>query len=224
MQNNLTLVIPAKYEAESLPEVIMEIKKILSSIKIKIILEENDIETIAAVQKFNCEIIYQKKRGYGNALSEGINLVDTKYFCIFNADGSFDPKELIGFYNKIQENDYDFIFGSRYLKNNQSEDDTLITLIGNKVFSFIGKFFFRLPITDILYTYVIGKVDSFKKINFENNDFRFCVELPIKAMKINMKFTDYPCYERKRIAGEKKVNALKDGYLILQEMIKLFFK
>ena len=30
-------------------------------------------------------------------------------------------------------------------------------------------------------------------------------------------------YERKRIAGKKKVNALKDGSLILFEMFKLFF-
>jgi hypothetical protein len=30
-------------------------------------------------------------------------------------------------------------------------------------------------------------------------------------------------YERKRIAGIKKVNAFKDGFLILKYMIKLFF-
>ena len=43
-----------------------------------------------------------------------------------------------------------------------SEDDTIITLIGNKIFSFIGKYFFSLPISDILYTFVLGKTKNSK--------------------------------------------------------------
>ena len=39
-----------------------------------------------------------------------------------------------------------------------------------------------------------------------------------------MKLGTINCYERKRIAGKKKVNAFKDGSLILICMIKLFFK
>ena len=39
-----------------------------------------------------------------------------------------------------------------------------------------------------------------------------------------MKLGTINCYERKRIAGKKKVNAFKDGFLILSQMIKLFFE
>ena len=38
-----------------------------------------------------------------------------------------------------------------------------------------------------------------------------------------MKLESINSYERKRIAGKKKVNAFKDGFLILKYMIKLFF-
>ena len=38
-----------------------------------------------------------------------------------------------------------------------------------------------------------------------------------------MKYECIPSYELKRIAGRKKVNAFKDGFLILLEMLKLFF-
>ena len=37
-----------------------------------------------------------------------------------------------------------------------------------------------------------------------------------------MKYESIPSYELKRIAGNKKVNAFKDGFLILTEMLKLF--
>ena len=117
----------------------------------------------------------------------------------------------------------DLLFGSRYSKDGSSEDDTITTYIGNKIFTLLGKIFFSLPISDILYTYVMGKTDSFKKLNIKNNDFRFCVELPIKIQKNKMKYISIPSHEKKRIAGIKKVNAIKDGFLILIEMISLFF-
>ena len=37
-----------------------------------------------------------------------------------------------------------------------------------------------------------------------------------------MKYKCLPSFEKKRIAGKKKVNAFIDGFLILLEMIKLF--
>ena len=38
-----------------------------------------------------------------------------------------------------------------------------------------------------------------------------------------MKYISLASHERSRIGGKKKVNAIKDGLLILIEMIKLFF-
>ena len=220
--NNLTLIIPAKNEKESLPTVLEELKSY--SFNIHVILEKSDLKTIESISEHNCKIIYQKQRGYGDALIEGINSVKTKYFCIFNADGSFDPKELNLMLKKITDNNYDFIFGSRYEVNSGSDDDTIVTKVGNFIFTKIGNIFFQLKITDILYTFVLGNTDQAKKLNLEQKDFTFCVELPIKAQKKNMKLSTINCYERKRIAGKKKVNAFKDGYLILTHMIKLFFK
>jgi len=182
---NLTLVIPAKYEKESLPYVLDEIKNL--NFRVKIILQQNDIETIQSIKNYNIEIIYQKGSGYGNALIEGINSVETEYFCIFNADGSFDPKEITPMFNILVKSQGDFIFGSRYQKNSGSDDDTLITYIGNFFFTKLGRILFNLPLTDILYTYVLGKTKKFKMLNCKKNDFSFCIELPILAKRQEMK-------------------------------------
>ena len=64
----------------------------------------------------------------------------------------------------------------------------------------------------------------FKKLNLTSKDFCLCVEMPIKAKRAGMKFVDLPSYERKRIAGEKKVNEFSDGFKILFYMAKSFFK
>ena len=218
---NLTLIIPAKNESESLPEVLGEIKDYECSIIV--ILEESDLKTLEVAKNFNCKIIYQSDKGYGNALIEGINNVETEYLCIFNADGSFNPKYLDEMLN-ICKNNLDFVFASRYMPGGGSDDDTLLTKVGNYIFSGIGNIFFSLKLSDILYTFLLGKTESFKKLDLNSKDFCLCVEMPIKAKKNKMSFIDIPSYERKRIAGKKKVNEFRDGFKILFYMIKSFFK
>ena len=216
----LTLIIPAKEESESLPKVLLELKKYRC--KIVIILEQSDTKTLEAIKNFECKIVYQSGRGYGNALIEGIKNVETNYLCIFNADGSFDPKYLDEML-KLSENNTDFVFASRYMKGAGSEDDTFLTIIGNYFFSIFGKIFFSLKISDILFTYLLGKTQSFKKLNLRSDDFCLCVEMPIKAKRLGMSMKDIPSFERSRIAGKKKVNEFRDGFKILIFMIKSLF-
>jgi len=215
----LTLIIPAKHETESLPQVLEEIKDY--NLNIIIILEETDKETIDAAKNYNCKIIHQSGKGYGNALIEGINNVQTEYLCIFNADGSFHPKYLKEMLD-ICSNNKEFVFSSRYLKGAGTEDDTIITAFGNFFFSLLGKILFSLKLSDILYTYILGKTNSFKSLKLKCNDFCLCVEIPINMNKMGASYLDFPSHERKRIAGKKKVNEFIDGLKILIYMIKRF--
>ncbi len=219
--NNLTLLIPAKNEKESLPRVLDELKSY--NLKILIVLEKDDKETIESTKNYNCEILLQNGKGYGDALINGINSIQTELFCIFNADGSFDPRELTKMLEQLNVKEADFVFGTRYEKNCGSDDDTIITLIGNFIFTKIGKLFFDLNLTDILYTYVIGKTSKAKDLNLISKDFKFCVELPIKAKRKGYKLVNSKAHERIRIGGKKKVNPFKDGLIILVYLIRLFF-
>ena len=218
---DLTLIIPAKNEPESLPYVLIELQKL--DLNFLIIMEKDDFVTINSIEKFKPNIIFQKGKGYGDAILLGLENINTKYFAIFNADGSMDPNEIMKFYKEMLKNDLDLLFGTRYGKNGNSEDDTIVTYFGNKIFTLIGKIFFSLKITDILYTYVMGKKDQILNLGLKKKDFSLCVELPIKAKKNNLKMDDIGCKEKVRIGGIKKVNSIKDGFLILIEMVNLFF-
>jgi len=156
--DELTLIMPAKNEAESLPIVLDELKKY--NYKIDIILHVTDLDTIQAIKEYDVNIIYQENSGYGDALIQGIKQCKTKYFCIFNADGSFNPSEINQMFKTLQSKKLDFIFASRYQANSGSEDDTIITLVGNYIFTYIGKIFFKLTISDILYTFIVGKTEQ----------------------------------------------------------------
>jgi hypothetical protein len=123
--------------------------------------------------------------------------------------------------NKKKNN---FIFGSRYMKKAGSDDDSLLTYIGNKIFTFICRNFLNINLSDILYTYVMCDVKIFQALKFNSKDFRFCVELPFKIEKNKYSYSEIPAKERKRFSGKKNVNEFKDGFLILLEIIKNVFK
>jgi len=216
---DVTLVIPAKFEADSLPHVLEELKKY--PVKKIIVMPKNDTLTFKSIKKYNCKIIYQKKNGYGSALTQGILSVKSKYFCIFNADGAFHPKYLKSM-RKLLDKKNHFVFNTRYEKKAGSDDDTILTYLGNQIFTFICNLLFKLNISDVLFTYVMGPTKAFKSLNIKSKDFAFCVELPIKAKFMKYKMTCLPSYERSRIGGKKKVNEFRDGFLILMSIIRLF--
>ena len=215
----LTLVIPAKNEAECLPIVLNELEKF--DCKKIIIIPKTDLNAHKVVKNFNCKVITQDGDGYGRALIEGIKEVETNFLCIFNADGSFDPKYLNNMFDELSNN-YDFIFNSRYENTGGSDDDTFLTYIGNRIFTFICNLLFRLDISDVLFTYVMGKTSAFKTLNLKRKDFRFCIELPVLVKFKKYKFISKPSYERSRISGRKKVNEFKDGFLILLCIFTMF--
>lgn len=215
--NNLTLVIPAKYEVGTLPIVLKELEKY--NVKKTIVIPKYDKKTLEAIKSFDCNIVQQNGEGFGSAITEGINTVKTKYLCIFNADGSFDPKYLYEMIS-ILEGENDFVFNTRYEKNGGSDDDTFLTYMGNKFFTTLCRVLFGLNISDVLFTYVMGKTEAFNHLKLKNKNFTFCIELPVKAKFNKFRSIALPSHERSRISGRKKVNEFKDGFLILISIFK----
>ena len=128
---DLTIIIPAKNEKESLPIVIKNLKSL--GCELTVTMKSDDFETIRAINNEKINIFYQSGKGYGNSLREAILNCKSKYFCIFNADGSFEYNDLFKMYNLLQNND--FVYATRYEKPGGSDDDTIITFLGNKIFS-----------------------------------------------------------------------------------------
>jgi glycosyltransferase involved in cell wall biosynthesis len=214
---NISLIIPAKNEVESLGAVLNEVKNYNFINEIIIIVDSETDNSINIAKKYNCKIIIQKNKGYGSAIIEGFQNATNKYGCIFNADYSFDPKDLEKFIELSRT--YEFIFATRYQKNSGSDDDDWITFVGNKIFSFMSKNVLRINLSDILYTYVLCHVEKFNSLHLKRNDFRLCIELPFKVSQSKYSYTEISSYERARYGGKKKVNALKDGFIILTEVI-----
>ena len=218
---DLTILIPCKNDRENLIQVISSIKKKYHNINILVVasslkdIDENQLKNFS-----NTNFIFQKKIGYGAAIIEGIEKISTKFFIIHNADGSFETDIIADMYELSSR--YNFVFCDRYMKGGSSEDDTIITFVGNKIFSFISKILLKINLSDVLYTHVLCNTNIVKKFHLKQKDFTFCIELPLNVFNKSEKTISIPSKERKRISGTKNVNEFKDGFLILIFIIRKF--
>ena len=221
---NITIIIPARNEETSLKKLLKKFRLFKKFYKEIIVIDgQSSDKTIEIAKKNNCRIIKQKSLGYGGAIIKGVKAVKTKYFIIFDADGSKDPRYLNRFIKKLKNDKTEIVYAERYGVGAGSLDDTIITHIGNRIFTTIGKIFFNLKLNDILHTFFLCEVKKFKQINFKFKDFAFCVEFPIKAKRNNLSCSYIPTIEKKRYDGIPKVRSFVDGIKILIGMIILFF-
>ena len=68
----------------------------------------------------------------------------------------------------------------------------------------------------------MGKTYSFISNDLKCNDFTICIEFIIKAHRNMQKYLFIESYERSRLK-DKKVNEIKDGFLILIYILKQYF-
>ena len=225
MYKNLSLLIPAKNEKSCIDQVFDELEKINFDSDILLVVDNFKDDTLNYSKKkfkFQIKKIITNKKGYGSALIKGIRECKTKKICIFNADGSFNPNSLKKMIEKSKT--FDHVFCSRYLPEAGSDDDTIITYLGNKIFTYIGKIVFKMELNDILYSYYLSDVDKIKELNLNKSDFTIALEVPLKIQNQRHTYCEIASKERKRIGGKKKVREFIDGLKLLMFMIKFLFK
>jgi glycosyltransferase involved in cell wall biosynthesis len=216
----VSLIIPTLNESEVLEKTFNFIPR--KSLQEIIVVDGHSTDkTREIARSLGCRVFLQPHKGYGEALTYGVNKAKGDVVIFMDADSSQDPKAIPRLVKKINEG-YEMVLGSRYIEGAGSEDDTLIRYIGNKFFTFLANKIHKLNITDSLYLFTAIRKDAFKKINPTSHDMEFCVEIIIKARKKGIKITEIPIRELKRLAGNSKVNVFYHGFRILFWLLKKY--
>ena len=223
IKNEIEILIPTFNEEGNIEKVIKELNN-EGYDNITLLDANSTDQTVSIAKQYNCRIIMDEPniRGFGNSIINGLNKLNSKYFCIFDGDNSFNPKS-ISEMSKEVNNGADFVFGTRYLNNTKSDDDTLITKFGNFFFTKLVSILFNINTSDVLFFYVFGKKENVNKLDLQQGDFTICTELLIKSYK-NFKCKEVLSKERKRLYGISKVNKIFDGVKILINILVLYFK
>lgn len=218
-QRRISVVIPARNERDALPAMLAEIPRDLVH-EILIVDGHSTDGTADVARALGHRVVTQEGHGYGMAVRTGIAAATGDLLTFMDADGSYDPAALRVMLARIAAGD-EIVFCSRYLPAAGSDDDTVIRRAGNLLFTWMLRLLFRVRLTDALFFYALGERRVFESLDLRAHGFALCVEVPVKVHRARFRYSEIPSRERRRVAGESKVNALLDGARILGALLRL---
>ena len=146
----VTVVIPAKNEADNLPHVFAGLPEELHEV---ILVDGNSTDdTVQVARKLRPDVIVigQTRKGKGNALACGFAAATGDFIVMLDADGSTDPAEIPRFVGALKEG-ADFAKGSRFMPGAGSSDISRLRQYGNFWLNKVVNVLYGTRYTDLCY-------------------------------------------------------------------------
>jgi len=139
----LVVMIPAYNEEETIASVIKKVpRKIqgIDSVQVLVINDGSTDKTVEVAREAGADEIISHKTnfGLGVAFRDGINQalnMGADIVVNIDADGQFDPKDILPLIEPISKEGVDFVAASRFLNKNWEPELPWIKIIGNKFFT-----------------------------------------------------------------------------------------
>ena len=223
MNKDLTILIPVRDEEENVKIISREIiDKILC--KNYEILFVNDFsqdrteDVILDIMKNEVSVRYinNQKKGLGGAIQSGIKESEGKFVCIMMSDSSDTVEDLNTYYNTISSDNFDAVFGSRFIKGGRTVNYPLIKYILNRLGNRLAQFLMWSDLNDFTNGFKIYKKEVLDQLNpLVSESFNIFFELPLKIISRNYKYKIIPIEYYNRTVGEAKfkIDELGSKYL-----------
>ena len=167
-------------------------------------------------------VVEQDGSGLMGGYRTGLRLAAGDVIIPFSPDNNSVPEVIPQLIEKMQEG-YDMVIASRYEPGAGSEDDTLITAFGNRLFTWMTNVIHGGRYTDALVMYRAFRKDLVRDLEIDLfNEFVFETTMNIRCLKKGLRVTSIPGKEPKRI-GVKKIGVWGPGAAILYRILAELF-
>lgn len=212
----LSIVIPALNEEgivgrtiESIPR--KELGEMDYEVEIIVVDNASTDKTAEEAKLAGARVVYEGKRGYGNAYLMGFQETSGDIIVMGDADGTYPLDKVAEFINPIVREDVDFVICSRFNgKINPGSMPALHRYIGNPILTFILNLFFHSSFSDTHCGMRAFKRSALEKMDLKSPGMEFAIEMVIEANEKNLKIKEIPIEYNKR-KGKAKLSSFKDG-------------
>lgn len=219
----VSVVIPARNEAEALPFVLEKIPPWVYEVILVDGLSVDDTVAVAKRKLPQIRVVHQTGRGKGNALREGFFSAKGDVVVALDADGSMDPGE-ISRYVELIEVGFDYVKGSRMMLGGSSEDLTQLRRFGNWVFRTLTNVITGSRYSDLCYGYFAVRRNAIDRLDLRADGFEIETEINIRAHRTGLRIGEVPSSEFLRTHGTSQLNTFKDGFRILATIFRTSFR
>lgn len=222
------VIIPAYNEGPAIGHVINAIPKHL--VQEIIVVNNNSTDNTAEVAAgAGATVLYEKKKGYGNACLKGIDYIKQKngsqpdVVVFIDGDFSDHPEEMEAIIAPIKDQKMDMVIGSRTLGNSEKGALQPQQIFGN---------WLSTKLIFLLYRKRYSDLGPFRAINYkkllelemQDQNYGWTVEMQVKAAKKALNYIEIPVSYRKRIGKSKVSGTVKGSVLAGMKIISTIFK
>ncbi|MBI4244618.1 MAG: glycosyltransferase family 2 protein [Planctomycetes bacterium] len=219
----VSVVLPCLNEEQTIGTCIKKIQDTFRRIGIYgeiIVCDNGSVDKSAEIAKsLSAHLVYQPRRGYGNAYLKGFRHAKGLYLVMADADDTYDLNQIPDFLDKLINENYDFVTGTRYLNGYQDKSmPTLHRYIGNPLLTAILNRLFGTNYTDVYCGFRAFTRRAYDRIEPISPGMEFNLELAINAGRAKLKIAEIPTKLHPR-KGESKLRTFSDGWRSLKMML-----
>lgn len=217
----LSVVIPARNEAGSLPATLRSLHATLTAAgvphEIVVVNDGSQDDTVDVLRGLETEIPALRHidnvppHGFGLAVRAGIDAARGEAVAVVMADGSDAPGDVARFYAKMAEG-YDCVFGSRFLPGARITGYPPLKRALNRLVNSGIRLLFGLKYNDTTNAFKMYRAHVLTGLRpFLSHHFNLTVELPLKAIIRGYSYAVLPNDWRGRSHGESKLRLKEMG-------------
>lgn len=224
---DLSVIIPAYNEINTIEEILEKVKKIKISKEIIVVDDGSTDGTREYLDNLNDSLVkvffHKKNMGKSSAVRTGIKEAKGKIIIIQDADLEYDPEDYYKLIKPIQEGRYKVVYGTRYPVVSKMFNLTHRFFLANRILTIMSNFLYNADITDEPTCYKVFDTKVLQNLNLKSKRFEFCPEVTAKVRKKGYKIKEIPInYNPRTIEQGKKIN-WRDGIEAIYTLIKYRF-
>lgn len=234
----LSVVVPAYNEEGSIAETISTLYQTLHKERIDheiVVVNDNSkdstLQILEGLKDTIPTLVYYTNpgpNGFGFAVRYGLENFTGDCVAIMMADLSDDPADLVKFYFTMRAQNYDCVFGNRWMRGGKVYDYPQPKRFLNRLVNNLISWSLGIRYNDFTNAFKLYKRETINGLKpFLSPHFNLTLELPLKAIVRRYSYTYVPNSWRNRKAGESKLKMREMGsryfFIYLYCLIEKFF-
>ena len=221
---DVTVIIPAKQEAQSLGGVIDRTRRYATDVLV--IAGESTDGTAEVASRSGASVMADAGRGKGRAIRQAIPHIRTPVAVFLDADGSHDPEDIPLLVEPILAGEADHVVGSR-LRGGSSElhggFDEFLRLAGSSFITACINRRFNCRISDSQNGFRAVRTAVLRELDLRENTTTIEQEMTIKTLRRGWRMAEIPSHEHPRSHGASHIRVWRDAPRYGYSLIKCLF-
>jgi dolichol-phosphate mannosyltransferase len=223
-RNRVTVIIPAKNEAATLPSVIEPAKEFCS--ELILVDGQSTDETREIAARSGARVLIDNGKGKGAGMRLAAQEATKEVLVFLDADGSHDPSDIPRVAGPVLSGEYDLVIGSRMRGGSDELHSSFFEftrLLGSEIITLFLNYRFGVRLTDYQNGLRAIRREVMNSLGTTENIFTIEEEMSIKCLRRGLQIGEVPAHEYRRKAGKSHIVVWKVGWRWIWCILKNIF-